>query len=94
MLYAKSALKCPDIEIMSWQSWVQRLKGYTKAGRTPALTASKMISFYEYAAEDIGNAHRMRGEVAHVVPRSTPAISQKDMDEWVNAWTRNTRAKL
>jgi len=93
MLYAKSALKCPDIEIVPLQSWVQRLKEYKKAGRKPELNANKMIGFFEYASEDVGNAHKARGEVASVVPRNTPVISQDDMNGWVEQWTEPS-AKL
>jgi len=88
MYHAKSALKCPDIEIVPIQSWIERLKDYTQTGRKPALNASKLLGFFEYTMGEVTKAHKLRGEVASAVPRNTPVISQEDINNWVSVWTQ------
>jgi len=74
-----------DIELVPWQTWVEKLEEYTSEGKVPALNASILLEFYQdlEGMTEMGMSDRKPSDV---IPRSMPELGKEDVGSWIGFW--------
>ena len=85
MNYVISCLSHDVIELVPWQTWVEKLEEYTSEGKTPALNASILLEFYQdlEGMTEMGMPDRKPSDS---VPRSMPELGKEDVGSWIGFW--------
>ena len=80
MNHVASCLSEYSIELVPWQTWVEKLAEYTRKGEVPALNASILLEFYQDLK---GMPDRKPSEA---VPKSMPELGKEDIASWIGFW--------